>query len=148
MFISQIFLIKYKSTNTGSNANTPAGLANVRLRNAYFDFDKSGIKKQSESELDRIVDILASNPDYKLVIKGHTDNLGSNSYNLDLSVRRCQAVYDYLIGIGVPETRLAFSGFSEESPIADNSSASGRQYNRRVEFEVRLGNKVVLNSIK
>lgn len=145
---SDVSSVSSATNSSGSNANTPEGLLNVRLRNAYFDFDQSGIKKQSESELDRIVDILASNPDYKLVIKGHTDNYGSNSYNLDLSVRRCRAVYDYLKGIGVPETRLSFSGFSEESPIADNSSASGRQYNRRVEFEVRLGNTVVLHSIK
>jgi outer membrane protein OmpA-like peptidoglycan-associated protein len=136
------------SSSNGTTANTPAGLENVKLRNVYFDFDRSEVKRQAEPELDRIVDILASNPDYKLIIKGHTDSQGTDTYNQNLSVKRCQGVYDYLVSIGVPETRLSFSGFSENSPIADNSTATGRQYNRRVEFEIRLGSNVVLNSVK
>ncbi|MEM0997291.1 MAG: OmpA family protein [Bacteroidota bacterium] len=132
--------------NPSATAETPEGLSGIRLENVYFDFDKSSVRKADENGLDRIVDILASNPDYKLVVKGHTDAFGSNDYNLRLSVRRCEAVYAYLMGIGVPENRMSFSGFSEDQPIAQNSDERGRQLNRRVEFEIRLGNKVVLRS--
>ena len=81
-----------------------------------------------------------------LVVKGHTDNFGSEDYNQRLSENRCQAAYDYVNSRGIDSGRLSFAGYSEIMPIATNNTTSGRQYNRRVEFEIKKGNTVLLRS--
>lgn len=108
------------------------------LRNIYFDFDKSTIKPQSEPELQKLVDMLNSNPNLKIEIGGHTDSYGSNSYNKDLSQRRANAVVKYLISKGIDKGRLGGKGYGEEKPIASNDDEiDGRELNRRTEFEVK-----------
>ncbi len=108
----------------------------VRLKNIYFDFDKTTLKKESFVELNKVVDFLKNNPKVEIEIAGHTDSRGSDEYNLNLSQGRSQAVVDYLISQGIDSNRLTAHGYGEEKPIDTNDTDEGRANNRRVEFTV------------
>ena len=109
----------------------------AELRNIYFDFDKSQIKSASYNELRKVKRMLDDNPNYRVEIAGHTDRVGSARYNLSLSMRRAQAVVDYLVRQGVPSGRLVARGYGETRPIASNDDErDGRELNRRVEFRI------------
>ena len=106
----------------------------VRLNNIFFDVDKSSLKEESETELDRFARMLASFPDGVIEISGHTDSVASDAYNVSLSQRRAQSVVDYLVSQGIPRERFVARGYGEENPVADNGLEEGRALNRRVEF--------------
>jgi OmpA-OmpF porin, OOP family len=108
----------------------------VRLKNIYFDFDKTTLKKESFVELNKVVDFLKQNPHVEIEISGHTDSKGSDDYNLNLSQGRSQAVVDYIISQGIEDFRLTAQGYGETKPIDTNDSEDGRANNRRVEFTV------------
>ncbi|HEY8512835.1 MAG TPA: OmpA family protein [Cyclobacteriaceae bacterium] len=108
----------------------------VRLKNVYFDFDKTTLKEESYPELDKVVDFLQQNPTVEIEIAGHTDYKGSDEYNLNLSQGRCQSVVDYLISRGIDSYRLTAQGYGESRPIDTNETDEGRANNRRVEFTV------------
>jgi len=76
------------------------------------------------------------NPNIKIEISGHTDNIGSAAYNQKLSESRAKAVVDYLIEHGIDRSRLSYMGYGFEKPIAPNDTEEGRQLNRRVEFKI------------
>ena len=84
--------------------------------------------------MDQLADILNKYPNAKLTIEGHTDNTGSNAYNLTLSKNRAQAVVDYLVTKGIAISRLNAVGFGEDKPVTTNNTAEGRTLNRRVEL--------------
>ncbi|MDY6849870.1 MAG: OmpA family protein [Thermodesulfobacteriota bacterium] len=100
-----------------------------------FDLDKTAIKPEYKSELARAAAFIQKHRDVPyILVAGHTDSLGSESYNRDLSMRRAQAVVDYLVSEhGVDRKRLVARGYGETQPVADNSTAEGRYQNRRVE---------------
>ncbi len=100
-----------------------------------FEFAKSIIDKNSYGYLDKIVRLLQQ-VDIHMEIKGHTDNVGKANFNLELSRKRAKAVYDYLISKGVDKTKLSYSYYGMEKPIASNDTEEGRRINRRVEFEI------------
>ena len=106
------------------------------LRNVFFDFDKSTLKKESEVELNKLADYLASNKGIKIEIGGHTDNQGSESYNERLSSDRAKAVYDYLVNKGIDSKRMTYKGYGMSKPIASNDTEEGRALNRRTEFTI------------
>jgi OmpA-OmpF porin, OOP family len=108
----------------------------VRLQNIYFDFDKTTLKDESFPELNKVVDFLKQNETVEIEISGHTDNKGSDDYNLNLSQGRSQAVVDYIIGQGIEDFRLTAHGYGESKAIDTNDSDMGRANNRRVEFTV------------
>jgi outer membrane protein OmpA-like peptidoglycan-associated protein len=108
----------------------------VRLKNIYFDFDKTTLKKESFVELNKVVDFLKRNNTVEIEIGGHTDDKGSDDYNASLSQGRSQAVVDYLISQGVEDFRLTAHGYGESKPIDSNGSEEGRANNRRVEFTI------------
>jgi outer membrane protein OmpA-like peptidoglycan-associated protein len=108
----------------------------VRLKNVYFDFDKTTLKEESYPELNKVVAFLQQNPTVEIEIAGHTDYKGSDEYNLNLSQGRCQSVVDYLVSQGVDEYRLTAHGYGESKPIDTNETDEGRANNRRVEFTV------------
>jgi OOP family OmpA-OmpF porin len=118
---------------------TPAG-ARVNsvgcwvLENVLFDFDKSVIKPEAYPLLDEVVVILKKNPDMTVELPGHTDNIGTAEYNMGLSLRRANAVADYLEGKGISGDRLTTKGFGFTKPVALNGTAFGRSLNRRVEL--------------
>jgi hypothetical protein len=100
----------------------------------YFDFDKSELLQESYFELNKLVDYLQKHPDCKVTITGHTDNFGSENYNLPLSSDRAKAVADYLVANGTDNNRVRFKGLGSTRSIADNETKEGRDKNRRVEF--------------
>lgn len=108
----------------------------VRLKNIYFAFDKTELKKESFAELNKVVDFLKQNPSVEIEIAGHTDSKGSDEYNLNLSQGRSQSVVNYLIGQGIDPGRLAAHGYGESTPIDTNDTDEGQANNRRVEFTV------------
>src|SRR5690606_26781088 len=106
----------------------------VRLKNIYFDFDRTTLKSESFVELDKVVDFLKKNPTVEIEIAGHTDSKGSDDYNRDLSQGRSQSVVDYLVGQGIDGYRLTARGYGESKPIDTNDTDEGRANSRRVEF--------------
>ena len=109
----------------------------VRLNNIFFETGEATLKKESFPELNRVVELMEENPTMKLELAGHTDNVGSETSNLQLSQSRAEAVVSYLEKNGITETnRLIGTGYGERMPIADNDTDLGRQLNRRVEFKI------------
>jgi outer membrane protein OmpA-like peptidoglycan-associated protein len=103
-------------------------------KNIYFHTNKATLQEISNEPLNQLADILNKYPNAKLTIEGHTDNTGSNAYNLTLSKNRAQAVVDYLVKKGIAATRLNAVGFGEDKPVTTNNTAEGRTLNRRVEL--------------
>jgi outer membrane protein OmpA-like peptidoglycan-associated protein len=118
------------------------GLVVTFASGLLFDFDSERLRAESRRNLDSLATSLASFGDSKLLLVGHTDSVGTASYNLDLSQRRAGAVADYLISRGVPAARLATSGRGETDPVAPNDTDADRQLNRRVEVVVTAGDKM------
>ena len=106
------------------------------FENIHFDFDASQLQDPAKRDLKGLYDFLQKNESYLLKISGHTDNLGSDKYNQELSDSRCQAVANYLISLGLSVDRIDWKGFGGLHPIAENTTEEGRQKNRRVEFVI------------
>lgn len=104
-----------------------------------FDFDSAAIRPDAERTLGEVAEVLAGYPGRPARIEGHTDSIASTDYNLRLSERRAASVRDWLVAHGVAAGRLTPSGRGEAQPVADNSTAAGRQRNRRVEVVVEKG---------
>lgn len=102
--------------------------------NLEFNTGKSTIRTSSYPSLNELAELLKSKPEYKLLIEGHTDNVGKRTSNITLSKNRSNAVMKYLVGKGVPSTRFIVKWYGPDKPIADNSTEEGRQRNRRVEM--------------
>jgi OOP family OmpA-OmpF porin len=103
---------------------------------AFFDFDKSVIKPEGKAKLDDLVGKIKDINLEVIIAVGHTDSVGSDSYNQKLSVRRSEAVKAYLVSKGIEKNRVYTEGKGEKQPVADNKTAEGRAKNRRVEIEV------------
>lgn len=106
----------------------------IELSNIYFEFDKSTLLAESFFELNKLFDLLWENVEMEILIEGHTDIIGSDVYNENLSQQRAKAVVDYLVKKGIPATRIYYKGYGRSMPIASNDSEDGRSRNRRVEF--------------
>lgn len=100
-----------------------------------FEYNSATITGfDSFEQLDICAEILRDKPEVKALIAGHTDNIGSDAFNLDLSRRRANSVRSYLVRHGVPAKRVIAYGYGEKHPVSDNSDEFGRSDNRRVEF--------------
>ena len=108
--------------------NFPSGL--------LFDFDSSNLRSASRADLADLATSFGKYEGRELMIVGHTDATGTDSYNMNLSRQRAQATADYLMSRGIPSSRIRVVGRGEEEPVASNDSAEGRQLNRRVEIAV------------
>lgn len=107
------------------------------LNNVFFDFDKSTLKTESISELNRALEIFKRYPNVRIEIGGHTDSYGSNEYNERLSQARAEVVKRYLIDNGLAAVRITkVKGYGEEVPVQTNETPEGRAKNRRVEFKI------------
>jgi len=107
------------------------------LRNIYFDFDKATFKTESYNELNKLESMLSQNPSLVMEIAGHTDAVGTKDYNKYLSLKRAQAVKDYLTKKGINTRRIKTVGYGKSKPLASNDDErGGRELNRRVEFKV------------
>ncbi len=102
----------------------------------HFDFNSTELSAQSIAYLEDIVDLLMDNPALRISIVGHTDNLGTPSYNLTLSKNRAARIQRFLTENGIDESRITVDGKGESMPVAPNSTEKGRETNRRVEFTI------------
>ncbi|MCI0750334.1 MAG: OmpA family protein [Flammeovirgaceae bacterium] len=123
-------------TRTVEMRKLAVGVTSI-LRNLYFDFDKATFKTESYTELNKLENMLATNPGMKVEIGGHTDNVGTWVYNKQLSQRRAEAVKDFLVKKGIDPRRVKAVGYGEMKPLASNDdNDDGREINRRVEVKV------------
>ncbi len=109
---------------------------NYTLSSLQFESGKSIIKTASYALLDNLIEIMTLKPEMKIEIAGHTDSDGDEANNLALSQQRADAVRNYLIKKGIASNRIVAHGFGESRPIAENTTESGKQQNRRTEIKV------------
>jgi len=108
----------------------------VNLPDVTFAVDSTTISPAMRQTLDGVAQSMVNYPNSLIDVMGHTDSTGSDAYNLDLSRRRADSVANYLVSRGVAGARVERIGYGEQYPIADNTSAVGRQQNRRVEIRI------------
>jgi len=101
-----------------------------------FEFNKSDLSAESKQSLTKFAETVNKYEDTKIILEGHTDSVGSEEYNLQLSEKRAKAVADFVKNLAVGGERLSEIGYGELQPIADNNTAEGRQLNRRVEIAI------------
>lgn len=142
-FLEKVFLEKAPMPSrvvtpppTDRTPEPPPAMERVVLRGINFDFDKAVVKPEFAPVLDVAAGILKERPTLKVVVEGHTCNIGTEAYNQKLSERRAKAVHEYLVKKGVKADRLSTVGHGEMQPMADNKTKSGRELNRRVEFKI------------
>jgi outer membrane protein OmpA-like peptidoglycan-associated protein len=129
----------YENVDTPKNENKDKVLKVNKIykfNNVLFNFDKADLLKVSLNELDELYLYLNENSALSIEIYGHTDNVGTNERNKELSEQRAKAVADYLISLGLSSTRIKSFGFGSLKPVAENKTEKGRQLNRRVEFKI------------
>ncbi|MDP2450250.1 MAG: OmpA family protein [Polaromonas sp.] len=114
----------------------PAATKVTYAADAFFDFDKSVLKPEGKAKLDDLVGKIKGINLEVIIAVGHTDAVGSDSYNQKLSVRRSESVKSYLVSKGIEKNRVYTEGKGEKQPVADNKTSEGRAKNRRVEIEV------------
>ena len=114
----------------------PAATKVTYAADAFFDFDKSVIKPAGKEKLDDLIGKIKDINLEVIIAVGHTDSVGSDSYNQKLSVARAEAVKAYLVSKGIEKNRVYTEGKGEKAPVADNKTKEGQAKNRRVEIEV------------
>lgn len=117
-----------------ATAFLPISSLQVIRGDVLFDFDRATLKSQGREELDKIIEQLRDNPSYQVALIGHTDSIGTEQYNLDLSHRRATTVRDYMVAHDISPERITTEWRGESDPVATNQTAEGRQRNRRVEL--------------
>ncbi len=108
----------------------------VNMSDVLFDTGSSTLKPGAREKLAKISGVVLAHPGLNLQVEGHTDSVGSDDMNQQLSERRAGSVRDYLVQEGVPEAAVTSRGFGKTQPVASNDTAEGRQRNRRVELVV------------
>lgn len=101
-----------------------------------FEFNSARLRPHSKQALNFVADLLMRHPQLKLVVVGHTCNIGSDLYNKWLSQKRSESVKDYLVSVGVLGEYIRAIGYGESQPLVSNATEEGRRKNRRVEFRV------------
>lgn len=101
-----------------------------------FGYDSATLQPEAKANISKLADILKKYPDSNVLITGHTDSDGSDSYNQTLSEKRAKSVSDYAAYQGISSSRLSIVGLGENEPVASNDSADGKQLNRRVEIAI------------
>lgn len=108
----------------------------IVLRNINFEFNKHHLLPISYSELNKLYKLLVSNPNMRIKLEGHTDNIGGYEFNLELSIKRIEAVASFLIDKGIKPDRIEYAGYSFLFPLHSNDTEEGRKKNRRVSFKI------------
>ncbi len=107
---------------------------NYKMNDIYYESNSAELTASSKKVLDEFIIFLSENPNIKVDIEGHTDNVGPDQANLILSQNRAKSVYDYLVANGISASRLGWKGYGESKPVATNDTEQGRALNRRTEF--------------
>jgi outer membrane protein OmpA-like peptidoglycan-associated protein len=105
------------------------------ISDIHFDFDKSELRPEEQEKLDELISTLGNSKEYDIVVGGHTCDIGTNAYNMELSEKRAQSVVKYLLSKGISNAYVGSNYYGEENPEVPNSSIQNRRINRRVEFE-------------
>lgn len=108
----------------------------------YFQTNMSGINPNSKLALDKLVKVFKDYPETNILIEGHTDDVGAQAYNVDLSQKRANAVGDYLRSAGIASSRLTIKWYGETQPKVPNTDAASKAENRRVEFAITANDKM------
>ncbi|HEY3372473.1 MAG TPA: OmpA family protein [Prolixibacteraceae bacterium] len=108
----------------------------VVLKNVFFNTGSYELLPESKGELQRLIDLLTANKTIRIELQGHTDNVGTEATNLNLSERRAMEVYKYLVTNGIKAERLIAKGYGYSKPISNNDTPEGRSLNRRTEFKI------------
>jgi outer membrane protein OmpA-like peptidoglycan-associated protein len=129
-------MLRSRTLRNGLETRREARGLIVNLSDVLFDTGKATLKPGAREKLSKLAGILSAYPGaYRIEIEGHTDSVGSDESNLDLSRGRAESVRDYLVQSGVKSERvIATSGLGESNPVSGNETAAGRQVNRRVEI--------------
>lgn len=123
----------------GPGGRSARGLEEARrlgMRTVYFDYDDSSLREDAKEDLRNNFEILREHPSVKVEIQGNCDERGSNEYNFALGERRAKAARDYLVRLGVSESRLSTVSFGEENPAVSGHGESAWAKNRRADFAV------------
>lgn len=115
----------------------------VTFGDVLFDLNKAELKAAGMNNVAQLAQFLRDNPERQLIVEGYTDSTGSDSYNQSLSERRANSVRAALVKMGVEPNRVIAQGYGKEYAVADNTSASGRAMNRRVEVTISNNNQPV-----
>ena len=110
----------------------------IRINNIFFETSKAELLQESFSELNKLIDVLNKYPTVNVVLEAHTDNIGSDKFNDDLSLRRANAVQQYLVTNSIAPNRITEKGFGKRKPVSSNETEEGRALNRRVQFRLEL----------
>ncbi len=108
----------------------------LTLNNITFESNSADLNESSYTELDRVVKLMNDNPGIRIEISAHTDNVGSDAYNMRLSKRRAQSVVQYLLDTGIDQSRLISRGYGESKPLVPNDTDEHKAMNRRVELKI------------
>ncbi len=108
----------------------------IELNNITFETNSADLNVESYKELNKVIDLLEKNPKIKVEISAHTDDIGSESYNMKLSQKRAKSVVNYLISNDIQSDRLIAKGYGESQPLVPNTSDENRAKNRRVELKI------------
>ncbi|MFB0959771.1 MAG: OmpA family protein, partial [Flavobacteriales bacterium] len=140
MFHSENFKLKTKGIAEPYELNVPLKKIttgnSVVLQNVFFDTDSYELKESSKIELGRLVSFMNLNPDLRIEIGGHTDNIGSDTDNVLLSKSRAESVAKFVVDSGIVADRVSAKGYGETAPIDSNKTDYGRAANRRTEFKI------------
>ena len=129
------------STLSPSSSDSPLVLdKSYVFEKVFFKFDEYELQESSKIEIQRIHNLLKADRSLKITISGHTDSIGSEGYNMQLSKNRAKTVADYLVELGLLVDQIAWQGHGGLKPIASNASEDGRKQNRRVEFRIAKHN--------
>jgi peptidoglycan-associated lipoprotein len=123
---------EYVRQGTGASATGGIGLGT--LERVHFPFDSSTLTDESRTRLQNNARTILGNPRMRVLVEGHTDERGSNEYNIALGERRARASVGYLADLGVPRNRLEMKSWGEEKPLDPRSSEEAWKLNRRAEF--------------
>ena len=116
---------------------------NLLTATVYFDYDAADIRDDTRASLDQKLPLLNANPSLTIRVTGHTDNRGSDEYNLALGQRRARSVRDYLVQRGIAASRITLDTKGEEMPSAQGEDESAWGQNRRAEFEITAGGETI-----
>jgi len=134
--IDDISLKKIEQNNIPEFGSALVAGEIYRLKNVFFETDKSYLLPKSFEELDKLFRMLKNDESMKIEISGHTDTVGNDGYNQHLSEMRAKAVLNYLISKGIDKSRIFVNGYGSSKPVTSNDTEEGRAKNRRVEFKV------------
>lgn len=140
LFYSDNFSLAKNSPDSDFIVNIPLQPiekgATIVLKNIFFETGEFELKSESKSELDKLVSLLRDNPDLKIQIDGHTDNVGQEKDNQLLSTNRAKSVVAYLLSKAINTQRLTYKGFGSTKPVSDNLTEKGKSLNRRTELSI------------